>query len=849
MNARARSGKFPAGQILFAVWCGFILASNVQAQNSQLKGRAVDSKDRAIISFTDSVKPLLKQYCFKCHGPDQQESELRLDALDPNMVEGTDGGQWQEVLDALNRGDMPPDDQSQPSSSQRDTLVSWITSEINRAAVLRRSTGGHVTLRRLTRYEYNNTMRDLLGIEMNYSKDLPPDTKGMDGYKNNGVFMSMSELQLEEYYKAAKKGLAAAIVQDDPVEPIHQRATQAAKKVRFDSLVAAPYDKTLGGTVVGFSLKDPNKKKSANKKNAMVLLCLDQLPLTGTFRVKIEASAIGGEPHYSPPRMRVEIGHKTGVKVEPSKIVGAGDVTAKPGAPQIFEFTGRLEEFPLHTGTTVKKFPGLRVIITDDNAVLPKAPPKKKGEPAGEPIVENRPKLVIHSVEFETPTDHAWPPATHTRLLPVRKTDDSEEVYVRFVVQRFVSRAYRRPATKEEVDWAARYYAKVRPTVTSFEDAMQEVFALVLVSPKFLYLPEYQTKRTSKEKTSLSDYELASRLSYFLWGTMPDQVLQRLCEQGRLSENAILAQQVERMLSDDRSWEFVEGFAGQWLHLDGVDAVAVNPEYFPDFDNNLKDDMKQESLHFFAEILHEKLSCLNFLQSDFVTVNDRLAEFYGIEKPKSGDFQKAALPADSIRGGVLTQANFLLGNSNGAQSHPIYRARWFLDRVMGDPPGDPPADVPELDEEAPKAKKLSLKQQLEDHRKRESCNRCHRNLDPWGIPFEGFNAIGQYIKSQQQTNVTKKRKRKLQLIEENAKLPDGTEVTGSKELIEYLIDNKKEEFAEGFCKHLLTYALGRSLEWTDQPLIDQLSSEFRDNGYKMDQLIVDIVQSDAFKTK
>ena len=838
--------NFPVGFFLLVSWVGVPFASRLAGQEPVDRTRA-DTEQ----AFRESVRPLLRDFCFHCHGAQEQESDLRIDDLDPDMINGSHAGQWQEVLDALNRGDMPPEDAAQPGTSQREVLIRWIETEIERAAKLTRATDGHVTLRRMTRYEYHNTMRDLLGVELDFSKDLPPDTRSVDGFKNNGMYMQMSDQQLEEYYQAAKRGLSVAIVEGEPVGRIIQKATQPSQGVRFDDLATAPYDDALGGTVVSYSLKDPQKKRSTTRKNAMVMVCLEKLPTAGTFRVRIEASATDGAPQYSPPRMRVVLGHKTGVGIEPSRVIGTRDVRGRPGSPEFFEFTGRLEELPLHTGTTVKKFPGLRVIITDDNATLPTPARQKKGESPVEPVIEDRPKLVVHSVEFQTPIDQAWPPASHTRILPGRIADESDEMYLRSVLTDFLSRAFRRPATNEEIDWATRYYAKVRPTASSFEAAMREVLTLVLVSPKFLYLPEYQPQHPPSPKAPLTDYELACRLSYFVWATMPDQQLIELAEQGKLRENTILAMQVERMLDDERSWEFVKGFAGQWLDVDGVDSVAINPEYFPDFDVDLKEDMKQESLHFFAEILNKRLSCLNFLQSDFVTVNDRLAEFYGIEKPKSGDFRRVTLPAKSVRGGVLTQANFLLGNSTGAESHPVYRATWFLDRIMGDPPGDPPADVPELDtDEDASENKLSLRRQLEEHRKRDACNRCHRNLDPWGIPFEQFDALGRDIGSAPPEYVQGKRtKGKPQPIEKATVLPDGTQVDGSVELINYLLENKKQQFSTGFTKHLLTYALGRSLEWSDQPLIQQLSNEFQANDYKLHPLITSIVQSDAFKNK
>ena len=493
-----------------------------------------------------------------------------------------------------------------------------------------------------------------------------------------------------------------------------------------------------------------------------------------------------------------------------------------------------MEEFPLHTGKTAKKFPGLRVQITDENPQTNR--PLEKGE---EP-----PRLIVYSIELETPVESDWPPSTHMRILPPKAVGVGEEEYVRSVLGNFMARAYRRPAGKEEIDWAVRYFEQARPTVDTFEDAIQEVLALVLTSPKFLYLPEYQSAPADK-KVPLTDYELSSRLSYFLWGTMPDEQLRTLAEQGKLLDDKTLAAQVQRMLSDEKSWRFVESFGSQWLALDRLDAVAVNPEFFPNFDNSLKEDMKQESLHFFAEVLYEDLSCLNFLDSDFVVINDRLAAHYGIDKPNSGEFRKVKLTSDAVHGGVLTQASFLLGSSTGAESHPIYRAKWLLDRVLGDPPGDPPADVPELDEESAELKNLSLKEKLEVHRRRASCNRCHRRLDPWGIPFESFNAIGQHSENAPKSG---KRKTPAHTIDSDTVLPDGAEVRGSKELRSYLLKNKKQQFAEAFSKHLLTYALGRSLEWTDQPLVDQLALEFQSSGYKMDFLISKIVQSDAFTT-
>ena len=549
--------------------------------------------------------------------------------------------------------------------------------------------------------------------------------------------------------------------------------------------------------------------------------------------------------------MMVRVGTKSGVGLEPHKILGQVDVRTQAGEVQIYEFRGNFEDFPSHEPGTKPKFPGLRFYITDENTVLPQVSRENKAGPYKvQKLDKNRPQLVIHSMELISPIDKTWPPKSHLDILPPRKSSENDNDYVRRVLKNFMAKAYRRPVTSDDVNRAFNYYQDVSPSLESFEERMREVLAFVLSSPHFLYLPEYQSKDSDSEKVPLNDYELANRLSYLFWGTMPDQELLDLAQQGKLIQENNLTSQMKRLLFDKRSWSFVENFAGQWLDLEGVDGVAVNPEFFPDFDTSIKEDMKQEPLHFFAEVLYKEMSCLNFLDSDFVMLNDRLAEFYGMEKPKSGDFVKVNLKPDSMRGGVLTQASFLLGNSTGAESNPIYRATWFRDRILGDPAGDPPADVPELDPESPENKNLTLKQQLELHREQISCNRCHKNLDPWGIPFEGFNAIGQFTK---ELNTGKKRKsgkkHKSHLIEDDTVLPDGIKVSGSKQFRTYLLNHQKEQFSEGFCKHLLTYALGRSLEWTDQPLVDQLSKDFQKNGYKMDRLLLDIVRSKAFRYK
>ncbi len=376
---------------------------------------------------------------------------------------------------------------------------------------------------------------------------------------------------------------------------------------------------------------------------------------------------------------------------------------------------------------------------------------------------------------------------------------------------------------------------------------------MALVSPDFLYLRESQDGRRR-----LNDFEFASRLSYFLWSTMPDEQLFELAGSGKLRDPNVLEEQIQRMIADSRSWQFVEHFTDQWLDLVRMRSVAVNPEYHPYFDESLKGHMRKETHHFFAEVLREDLSCLTLIESDFAMLNRPLVQHYGIrlkESPKTFRFQRVPLDPEHHRGGLLTHGSVLLANSNGAESHPVRRAVWLLERILDDPPPPPPPDVPDL-EPAGDADTdiLSVKKQLEMHRKREACNSCHRGIDPWGVPFEQFNAIGNYRTnirgSVAQERAKRERKDRTKIpVESTATLPDGHEVNGIDELKAYLVQHKSEEFARSLVKHLLSYALGRSLEFTDRETIDELTRDFVENDFKLSHLIVAIVRSDAFQSK
>jgi hypothetical protein len=340
---------------------------------------------------------------------------------------------------------------------------------------------------------------------------------------------------------------------------------------------------------------------------------------------------------------------------------------------------------------------------------------------------------------------------------------------------------------------------------------------------------------------------LASRLSYFLWSSMPDDRLFALAQDDQLGDPGLLAQQVHNMIADSRSDEFVNHFSDQWLNLSGIDRVAVNPEFYPDFDDALKAEMRRETQAFFAEVLRKDLSALNFVDSDFAMLNRPLAKHYGIQGPTGSKFERINLAPQDRRGGLLTQASVLLSNSTGEDSHPIRRAVWILERLLDSPPSPPPPDVPELDPDQPGFAQLSVKEQLELHREKDSCNNCHKGIDPWGIALENYDAVGKW-RTQILRNAKNGRGKKSPVVA-SAQLPGGHEISGPEDLKQYLLNHDRDRFSAAIVRKLLSYSLGRTLELSDEPTVDELNRTFTDSDYRLSDLIVAIVQSDPFQHK
>lgn len=799
-----------------------------------LKVSGSNVEDR-MISFEDQIEPILAKYCYGCHGPDEQENDLRVDTLDRDFVNGRDGETWHDMHDVLILGDMPPEDEPQPSASERQLVIDWITAELEHAAEAKRATGGRGVIRRLTRYEYNNTLSDLLGIELDYAKNLPPETAGPGGFQNDGSIMGMSGMQLEYYLEAARMGLDVALV-DGP---------QPERLVHFG---ACNVDRRWNAKV---------EKVHTNKiqpGNAFITRMMEY-PTEGpvTVRVKAYAKIPDGK---GPPRMRIRAGIRADTYIPGGQIGEDLDIWSSEDEPGVYEFRGRLEQFK-SVLETPSNFPGLMITVQnvyDDGSDKIDVLDLRLGDQERELNKPDpkQPWLVVQWVEFVAPDYKVWPPEHHQQILfEGLNVPDDEEGYAEAVLRRFMRRAFRRPPSDEEVAQPLQFFKDIRGQYDTFTEAIKEALAMVLISPQFLYLVEPSDEEKGARK--LTAHEVASRMSYFLWSTMPDEELLEVAGSGRLLKPRTLRKQVQRMLVDPRSKRFIKEFTEQWLDLRALERVAVNPEFYPDFNDRVMADMRKETETFFEEILRNDLSALNFLDSDFSMLNERLAKHYGIEGVVGTEMSRTALPPGSRRGGLITQASMLVGNSTGEDSHPIDRAVWILERILDDPPSPPPASVPELDPEAPGFAKLSQKEQLAIHRDLTACVSCHKKIDPWGIPLEEFDATG--LHRTESLRLTSKEKggprteRSFAPVDAFDVMPDGAEIHGADSLKAYLLDQRRRDFARSMVVKLTTYGLGRTLEFTDGPAIDELTDQFEDRDYRLDSLIESIIQSELFLTR
>jgi mono/diheme cytochrome c family protein len=770
-------------------------------------------------AWREAVAPILQQHCYRCHGPLKQESRVRLDTLSGDLLNDRAAAEmWHEVLNVLNTAEMPPADEPQLTAAELETLTTQIRRQLQAADEANRATAGRVVMRRLNRVEYQNTMQDLIGIDMDYAGDLPPDAISSDGFTNNGQSLQMSAIQLEYYLANARRALDRAIVSGEAPRVTRQEWTESN------------LDDWLGRAV---------RTNRLQRSQEFLATMKEDYPEVGEFliRVTVAAEIQAGQGF---PLLEVSLGYRPDTEILMREFELIELTTTEE---QTFEFRGRLEEFPLPVRGQ-GKYPGLVVRVRNRFDDLSERPAEQKvNDKRTYPDEPALATIVIRRVEFSGPIFDQWPPATHRRILfesPLRESD--EAAYSEEVLRRFMSRAYRRPVRPEELQSVMEFLTAVRPEFPTHEAAMIEALSLVLIRPEFLYLVE----PAGDEKRPIDNWELASRMSYFLWSTMPDQELLDRAADGTLSDRRVRSEQVQRMLLHPYSSRFVEQFAEQWLKLKNMDSVAVQRELYPDFDERLRADMRGETIAYLRHLIDGNHSVDKLLKSEFTMLNGRLARHYGIEGVTGETFRRVELAEQHHRGGLLGQAGFLLANSTGADSHAIRRAVWIRDRLLNDPPAPPPPDVPSLEESTPNFHELPVRQQLEVHRQKPACASCHRNLDAWGIALENYDATGRW-----RDEVRRIRDGKIVSVpvESTGELPGGIVLTGAAALREHLVAAHQHQAARSLVTRLLAYALGREVERGDEAAIEELAGQLAKKQLGIRDLVNELVFSDPFNTK
>jgi len=864
-------------------------------QSTYLERRAsdidVDRDKRSMVpeanlaAFDQDVLPILANACVDCHGPDSQEGNLRIDTLDPDLLHGEDVDWWLEVMAVLSNGEMPPPDAEELKGEDRSKVVEWLSSEIQTASTVRRASGQHSSFRRLTRYEYNYAMQDILHLPWDFAKDLPPDAHSEDGFQNSSETLHMSVMQLETYRELARKALLRATVrrerppatywgitmkqaadrewsrrtkQLDKIkeqfkdDPAKQQQELEQRTASFKQPHTRPYYRELssgdtvraewsyGGAKFAFepSEDEPQLPDTFDHvaviphghNQSLTVELGDQVPDEGMMRVRVRASRASTEENHI-PSLRLEFGFQA--SNEGQAVVGVSDVdtpiTANSDNPQVYQWDVPLSEiYPRNSFRTLSKMGDLPSPSEYIRFVNSSSPRGEHGD------------IQIDYVEVTAPVYEQWPPQSHTSIFFDSDHKNDEAIYAREILTAFMSKAWCRSVSQADIDGKAKLFDTMRPHCDTFEDAMIEVLATVLSSPNFLYVVS-ETSSTDSASTDsiattarLSAHELAARLTMFLWCSIPDQPLLDLAASGQLEDAAILSEQVDRMLADPRSERFAKHFVHQWLDMQLLDFLSVEKKADP----LLKEAMQYEPIAFFQEVLHNDASVLDFIHADYAMVNERLALHSGLTHVRGNHFRRVPVDASQNRGGLLTQAGLLAMNSLGDDSHPLKRGVWLLESILNDPPPPPPPAVPEIDLADPEIAKMSLKEQIEDHRNHAACMSCHAKIDPWGIAFENYDALGRW---RNQVNGKP--------VDATSFLFNTQELSGMDGLKRFLLEHRQDQFIRALVHKMATYALGRPVTFSDHARIDNVTAEVRNHGDGLATMVHTLIASELFQSR
>jgi mono/diheme cytochrome c family protein len=746
------------------------------------------ARSTAADAWTRDGAPFLARHCTACHGEKKPKADLALHVYRDEQAVLKDRKHWDAVVKMVQSGQMPPETRPRPQPAEVDAFVKALAAVFERADRSARRDPGRVTVRRLNRVEYTNTVRDLTSIDFDPAEDFPADDIGY-GFDNIGDVLSLSPLLMERYLAAAEAIATRAVLTEKPPPPTRRVAANFLQP------------RTFGRDI---------PRRSLYARDEVVFTNRHVLADDGEYTLRMRGSAF--PQGDTPVRFALTDNDKEvkefEVKTPPT-----------PGKPVTFDV-----RLPMKKG---EHRVGVKML---SDFKRPDPPPE--GQTREQRRAPTRaPGVHVFAIDLEGPMDY-WPEG-HRRILAC-PPDLPKQEQTRIILDRFASRAYRRPAMPAEVEHLVRLVDAAQARGEKWEAGIQLALQAVLVSPKFLFRLELDDRPDSRDTHPLDDYQLAARLAYFLCSSCPDDELTNLAAKHQLGAN--LEGQVRRLLTSPRAKAFVENFAFQWLQLRNLKTFTPDPKLFPDFDERLRAAMLKETELFFAAILREDRSILDLLDADFTYVNGRLAKHYGISGVYGEEFQRVKL-SDGVRGGLLAQASILTVTSNPTRTSPVKRGKWVLEQILGTPPPDPPPNVPELPVDEKAQLTGSLRQRMEQHRANPNCAVCHTQMDAMGFAFENFNAIGAF-----------RAKDGNFPIDPSGTLPGGLSFRGPAEL-KTILRGKKELFARCLTEKMLTYALGRGLEPYDRPTVEAITMALARNDYRFSTLVLEIVKSEPFRMR
>lgn len=729
------------------------------------------------------IQPLMAKYCYECHGGAKTEADLSLvEFKNPQQIL-KERKRWNVLLQKVETGAMPSDEAKlQPTKEERKALVDWLAATLTDLDCSGSPDPGRVTLRRLNRREYRNTVRELVGIDYEPSREFPGDDTGY-GFDNIGDVLSLPPVLMEKYLDAAEEIAAKAI-------------DARGGKTQLDQ-------RTVGAKLSGAGGKH-GFLSWVLTSNGEAAASFD-VPADGDYEIRV--LAFGDQAGDEPVKLAVRADGKDIEKF---------DLSEPAKSEKEFKARTRLAKGSRKIG----------VAFLNDfyNPNDPK------------PANRDR-NLYISMVHLRGPLDakDIQLPPLHKQIVfvePGGRTTRKEATEQ--VIRRLATRAFRRPASDDEVARLVKLAEQARGEGDNFEQSIQVALQAILISPHFLYRMELDPPGQEGKPRDLNDFEVASRLSYFLWSSMPDDELLNLATAGKLRQNGNLEKQARRMLADAKSKALAENFAGQWLELRSLEMRTPDKQLFPLYDDGLKAAMRTETEMFFESIVREDRSIFDLLSADFTFANEKLAKLYGLKDVSGNEFRRVSL-AGTERGGILTQASILTVTSNPNRTSPVKRGKWIMENILGTPPPPPPPNVPDLAEAKAEEAKGTLRQRLEQHRANPGCASCHRSMDPLGFAMENFDAIGAWREKDGDAPV-----------DSAGELPSGEKFRGPKELRELLLSSRKPQFAHCLAEKLLTYALGRGIEYPDQCAVRKITAALEKDQFRFSRLVVEIVSSDPF---